>query len=244
MAEIPKAWLKPLSPLMDGDFAIAHQVLEDKVYAEFYKDQAAMGRFVVLDNGFHELGVPLSAPELLEAATRCNPAVVIAPDRLGDQHFGLEQFFETRRVIPHEIGVGIVLAGVSPAERAEMFMKTKQRAAMLCLPFKEPRFEWFCDLIEKIPSGIMWPPRIHLLGVNEFWELKAFRDKFAELGIAPQRTSVDTSKMIKAGILRKRLTPDIDTLRGMGPLAEVEKKANSDCMADVFYNIAFMRKYM
>lgn len=244
MAEIPRAWLPVLSPLFDGDFAIAHQVLEDKVYSEFYAHQSKKGRFVILDNAFHELGVPLTAKELLEAATRISPTIVISPDKIGDQRFTMHQFFETLEVMPPEIGVGVVIQGVSPAERTEMFMKTVKHAKMLCLPFKEPRFEWFCDLLEKIPKYVQWPPRLHLLGVNELWELKAFRDKISELGIPPRLVSVDTCKPIKFGILRKRLKEDIESLRGAGPLSSLVEKADSKCMEDVLYNIAFLRKYL
>lgn len=243
MMEVPKAWLKTLSPLMDGDFALAQLVLEDKYYAEFYADQVKSGRFVILDNGFHELGRPLTPPELLEAVTRINPSIVIAPDRLGDQRFGLEQFFETLQIMPPEVGVGIVLHGVSPAERAEMFMKTMKHAKMLCLPFKEPRFEWFCDLLEKIPKYIQWPPRIHLLGVNELWELKAFRDKFDDLGIPARRTSVDTSKPIKFGIAGKKIEAET-VLRGLGSLSDLEKESKGDAIPNILYNIAFLRKYL
>lgn len=244
LMEIPRAWLTPLSPLCDGDFALAHLVLEDKYYADFYAAQSKAGRFIILDNSLHELGRPLEPRELLEASDRINPSVVVAPDKLGDQHFTLSSFFETLQIFPPEVGVGVVLQGVSPAERAELFMKTVKHTKMLCLPFKEKRFEWFCDLLEKIPKYIQWPARIHLLGVNEFWELKAFRDKFEDLQIPGRRISVDTSKPIKYGILRKRFTPDIETLRGVGSLQELEKKASSECMADVMYNIAFLRKYL
>jgi hypothetical protein len=219
-------------------------VLEDDYYADFYAKQSKAGRFTVLDNGFHELGHPLSPAELVVAADRIKPSVVIAPDRLGDQRFGLDQFDELRHILPQEYGVGVVLAGVSPAERAEMFMKTMSHCKMLCLPFREPRFEWFCDLLEKIPKYIKWPPRIHLLGVNELWELRAFREKFDELGIESKRTSVDTSKPIKFGIAGKRFSEDIPTLRGSGSLMDAEKTAASKHMSDVMYNVAFLRKYL
>lgn len=242
--EIPREWLPTLSPLTDIDFALAQQVLEDGYYANFYAEQAKAGRFVILDNGFHELGHPLSPPELVRAADLIKPSVVIAPDRLGDQHFGIKSFFETLEVMPQEIGVACVLAGVSPAERAEMFMKVVKHTPMLCLPFKEARFEWFCDLLLKIPKYIQWPPRIHLLGVNELWELKAFRDKFEEKGIPSRRVSVDTSKPIKFGIKRQRLTKEIETLRGLGSLETLRREAKAECMADIMYNIAFMRRFM
>jgi hypothetical protein len=54
--EIPKVFLEQLSPLCDFDFALAHRVLEDADYASFYAKQAKAGRFVLLDNGMHELG--------------------------------------------------------------------------------------------------------------------------------------------------------------------------------------------
>lgn len=241
--EIPRFWLETLSPLMDYDFAIAHQVLEDEFYANFYREQAAKGRFVVLDNGFHELGHPLSAPELVAAADRIRPSVVIAPDRLGDMRFSLDSFDELRHILPPEYGCGIVVQGVSPAERAELFMKTMKHAKMLCFPFREPRFEWFCDLLEKIPKYIQWPPRIHLLGVNELWELKAFREKFDEIGIESKRVTIDTSKPVKFGVKGIRMSEDI-VLRGIGALSEVEKKAASTHIPDVLYNIAFLRKYL
>lgn len=242
--EIPRSWLEALSPLTDVDFALAQLVLEDKFYADFYKYQSESGRFVILDNGFHELGRPLSPPELLEAVDRIKPSVVIAPDRLGDARFGLENFFETQRIMPQDVGVGIVIQGTSNAERADLFMKTCKHTKLLCLPFREPRFEWFCDLLEKIPKYIQWPPRMHLLGVNELWELKAFRDKLEDLGIPSRKVSVDTSKPIKWGIKRTRLTADIGTLRGTGSLSELAKSAKSECMVDIMYNIAFMRKYL
>lgn len=242
--EIPRAWLDVLSPLTDIDFVLAQLVLEDKYYCDFYKEQLRQQRFVIMDNGFHEIGRPLSPPELLEAVDRLKPSVVIAPDRLGDQRFVLENFFETLRIMPQDVGVGVVIQGVSPAERAELFMKTCKHAKMVCLPFKEPRFEWFRDLLEKIPKYIQWPPRIHLLGVNEFWELKAFKETFDDMGIPSRRVSVDTAKPIKWGIERKRFTGKEETLRGVGSLSDLTKKANSECMTDILYNIAFMRKYL
>jgi hypothetical protein len=243
-AEIPKFWLKTLSPLFDGDFALAQLVLEDTVYADFYAGQSASGRFVILDNGFHELGHPLSPAELTRAADLIHPSVVIAPDKLGDYRFTLDSVFEMRDILPQQYDIGAVLCGVSPAERADFFMKSNKVCKMLCLPFRENRFEWFCDLMEKIPKYIQWPPRLHLLGVNELWELKAFRDKFEEEGIPSRRVSVDTSKMIKFGILHQRLSTEMNSLRGTGRLSELEKKADSTCMTDVLYNIAFLRKYL
>lgn len=243
MMEIPRFWLKTLSPLCDGDFALAQNVLADEFYRGFYAEQSKAGRFVVMDNGFHELGHPLEIPELMQAADYINPSIIITPDKLDDYKWTLDKFFEMRSVVTDR-DLGVVLQGVTPAERADFFMKTVKYAKMICLPFRRPRFEWFCDLLEKIPSYIQWPPRIHLLGVNELWELKAFRDKFDELGIPGKRITVDTCKPISWGIQRTRISEKMPTLRDGIPLTDLEKKAGEACMPDVMYNIAFLRKYL
>lgn len=81
--EIPTAYLRDFTPLTDLDFALAHKVLENQEYANFYLDRAK-GRELILDNSMHEIGKPLSVAELEEAAKRCNADYVIAPDQLGE----------------------------------------------------------------------------------------------------------------------------------------------------------------
>src|SRR5262245_2551389 len=98
--EIPKSMLAKLSPLTDLDFALAHEVLADKAYAEFYASQAAAKRFVILDNGFHEKGHPLEPTELVEAAKRINASVVIAPDKIGHFSEGVKWFAELHEILP------------------------------------------------------------------------------------------------------------------------------------------------
>jgi hypothetical protein len=241
--EIPKSMLSRLSPLADIDFALAPEVLSDDKYAEFYRTQAEHKRFVILDNGVHEKGHPLTSAELVEAAKRVKAAVVIAPDKLGHYREGIEWFNELKGILPKGHDVGVVMSGNSPAERAEFFMRAGRYAKMLCFPFKEPRYEWFADLIEKIPTYQPWPPRIHLLGVNELDELRQFRDSFEKMGIVSKRVSVDTSKPIKFGLDRKRLD-SLQTLRGSGPLKEPEKPPTESQWSDIHYNIALLRRYL
>jgi len=241
--EIPNVLMKDLTPLCDLDFCLAQVVLDNPDYAGFYEAQAKAGRTVIMDNGFHELGHPLTAQELCVACDRVKPTHVIAPDWLDKPKETLEAYFEFRGILPQGTGIAVVLQGTSPAERADFFMKACKSAEMLCLPFKRPRFEWYCDLLEKIPRYVMWPPRIHLLGVNELWELKAFRDKFTEQGIPDKRVSVDTSKPIKFGLQGKRFTADLP-LRGAGVLPQPKTRPAYDRMSDICYNIAFLRKYL
>jgi len=239
--EIPKAALETLSPLCELDFALAHEVLQDAEYAAFYAHRP--GRYVILDNGFHELGKPLGAIELLLAADKIKPSVVIAPDWLGKPEETMRAFFELQSANKGRHRLGFVLCGVTDAQRASIFTKVAPHVHMLCLPFKEPRFDWFADLVDRIPVTFKWPARIHLLGVNEFRELSAFRDVFLHLGIGEARTSVDTSKPIKFGLNVKLFTEKLQ-LRGAGPLKIDYKGFTDKQLSAIHYNIAFLRKFM
>jgi hypothetical protein len=247
--EIPKPFLPRLSALTDLDFALAHLILEDADYAAFYLNQSESGRFVIMDNSFHELGHPLSPEELREAAQRIKPTVVIAPDKLGDYAFGMEAFLQTRDILPRSQRIAFVLAGASPAERAEMFMKLKDKADMVCLPFRAARLDWFLDLTRKIPEHVKWPPRIHLLGVSELKELSAFRTAFATFGVPHHRLSVDSAKPCKFGLLKHHIHDSIQTLRGLPSMDKLLQSLNGDgdleaAFNATVYNVAFLRRYI
>src|SRR5690242_8773778 len=94
--EIPQAHLEEFSRLTDVDFVLAHLVLTNKEYAEFYQDRSKAGRRVVLDNGMHETGKPLTVPELIEACRRVHPSVVIPPDEIGNAKFTYDGFEQMR----------------------------------------------------------------------------------------------------------------------------------------------------
>lgn len=241
--EIPKAILEQVSPLCDLDFALAHEVLQDSEYAEFYTKQRKAGRFVIMDNGFHELGKPLSTIELLLAASKIQPSVVISPDWLGRPEETLKAFFELQEANQTQHKLGFVLCGSTAAQRSAIFTKVAPYVHMLCLPFKEPRFEWFADLVDRIPVTFKWPARIHLLGVNSFQELSAFKAYFRELGISDARTSVDTGKPLKFGTSVKQFSVKLP-LRGAGPLKTDYKGFTDKQLATIFYNVAFLRKFM
>lgn len=241
--EIPLELLSTVSPLCDMDFALAQEVLDKPEYAEFYAAQAKKGRFVLLDNGFHELGRPLSSAELLAAATKIHPSAIIAPDWLGKPGETYAAFNELRETLKGRYRIAFVLCGNSASQRAEIFTKVAAHIHALCLPFKEPRLDWFMDLVDRVPITFKWPARIHLLGVNRFEELTAFRDAFNNVGIPACRTSVDTGKPMKFGLDGKRFDPKL-ALRGAGALKHDYKGATDKQLANIFYNVAYLRKHM
>ena len=201
--EIPTALLEALTPLTELDFALAHKVLEDEKYAEFYATREA-GRILLLDNSMHELGKPLPPKELLRAARLCRADYVIAPDLLGQPERNLRWFLETRKVLRGEFKTAVCMCGRTPEERKD-FLEAVSFADMLCLPFREARVSWF---LEQLPQ---WT-RIHLLGVSTLEELSiwpAIAGRFARIEF-----SVDTGKPIKAAMVGRHLD-DGKSLRGI-----------------------------
>jgi len=88
--EIPISALTELSALTDYDFVIGPVYRRFKEYADFYKKQNALGRYVILDNGAFE-GELLEDEDLLDIAQELQPAEVVAPDVLYDRKATLDR---------------------------------------------------------------------------------------------------------------------------------------------------------
>ena len=80
--ETPTELLQVVQPLADFDWILAHLVLEDASYAQWYRESK---RLKVLDNSVNELLEPLDLVEMVKAANVVIPDYVVAPDFLGDQ---------------------------------------------------------------------------------------------------------------------------------------------------------------
>ena len=204
--EAPTSRLATWTHRTDLDFALAHRVLEDETYCRFYseREDRQPGRELILDNSFHELGEPLPIDDLLTAAELVNANFIISPDRLEDPDWTLEQFdMMSRRTIK----TAVVLGGETPEDRRR-FLENVRPAAMLCLPYRRSRLEWY---LEQLPQ---WT-RIHLLGMSSFEEIIGWRWLADDPRLSPVEFSVDTSKPIKWGLLGRRFSNnDTRSLRG------------------------------
>lgn len=234
--EIPTAHLTDISPLCDLDFALAHLVLENEAYADFYRTQSASGRLVILDNSFHELGVPLSPVELRQAARRIHPSVVVAPDKLQHPKWNWEQFNETHKILQGEFTLGIVVAGQDYHDRVNYVSAALSRGCTWFFwPYREPRYEWLKEL---------WNTRLadcfhHMLGVSTLAELRQL-EHFNRRKSPSVSFSYDTAKPVKFGAMRERFHRDMD-LRNKGLLRH-DMRLDEAQLADTFYNIAYMRR--
>jgi hypothetical protein len=150
--------------------------------------------------------------------------------------------------LPNKIGVAAVLQGSDFKERGDFFMSIRDTADMLCFPFRAPRFEWMYELLERIPSHTSWPPRIHLLGVKTFQELRDWRTLILKQKGLEGRVTVDTTKPFKYGMKNVKLDDSEkqkETLRGFGgwPAEDVTGVTPAQ-YATTYYNLAYMRKFL
>lgn len=237
--EIPQAHLEHLSPLTDIDFALAHLMLNEKPYREFYQAQQRRGRIIILDNGYYEQNEPLPIPDLMEASRLLNPAVCIAPDKLGEPEWTFKQWETMSRMFAARgirTRVGCNVTGRDPAESASMMTALASRSCpWLFLPFREPRLDWIgsaWNIIKRFPA-------IHLLGVNSAEEVTEFARLEREQNL---RISLDTSKPIKFALAGKEM-PSKGSLRGGGKL---DHAAKLDQVGEtlIYKNICILRKLM
>lgn len=214
--EIPTSMLREWTPLSDLDFILAHKVLEDAEYAEFFKGRAT-DRELILDNSYHELGYPLPLSDLLEAAQRCRADYVIAPDKVGDVHENAKAYLDARSVLTG-YKIAVVMTGTPGGgdefhfvQERESFLYEVRDADMLCCTFKEPtRLNWF----QRSWHAKRWK-RVHLLGVSELAELKEWnREARFQFHVHGRRIrwSVDTGKALKWALRGKNLL-DLESLR-------------------------------
>jgi len=232
--EIPTPHLEYFSKLTEQDFALAQLVLDDKTYAKFYRDQSEKGRRVYLDNGFHEMGHPLNAGDVHEAAKLIEASVVICPDRFGDMKFTYEGYKEMT-AIPHHYPLGVVLQGHDPFDRGQFYEAVAKHTHVCMFPYKAP------DRVQRFREFLTYPRRngwraIHFLGVNTLQEIAQIDSLTRGLD-----ASYDTCKPFKLAYAEMYMTP-ASNLRGLG--REKFKEPMTPLQREVaLYNLALMRSY-
>ena len=182
--QIPTKYLKAFSIFTDFDFALAHKVLEDKEYAEFYRKQSASGRQVWLDNSMLELGEPLSEQDIIRAASYIKATHLIAPDKFDQSSWSVNQAinFKLRYGAFYNI---IGCCHGTPKEQQEALKIYQHRNIIPTLSYREDR-SWY--------TADKWGP-VHFLG---FGNLQNILDA--------KPTSIDTDFPIRLGMIGMPLT--------------------------------------
>lgn len=88
MKKFKVAEIVPLAHLADTRYnhyhmCLAHLALENETYRAFYKQMAAIGRFVIMDNGSAE-DCQLCELDLIKMYNEVNPSEIVLPDTIGD----------------------------------------------------------------------------------------------------------------------------------------------------------------
>lgn len=242
--EIPTSRLKEWVPLTDLDFVLAHKVLSNDAYAEFFSARDAR-RELILDNSTHEFGRPLNMSQLKTAAEKVHADYVIAPDIVTPDltvlqyKQNLKWLKECAREMPN-FAIGAVLCGHSKQERDAYVDTATKYAKMMCFTFHDPRrLDWWRDFTFH-PSFPTWG-RVHILGVSTLDELRRWEtisEQFQRIVF-----SVDTCKPLKLGVLGMRLQ-DVPVLRG-GKTRSKEildlEKFSPEQIGVIEYNIEYLR---
>jgi len=80
---LPTAYLE-LTENNPYHMALAHLVGRDRVYTEFFTRMSNEGKFVMLDNGVIEAGVPMNIKDIVTKSKLIGASEVILPDTLDD----------------------------------------------------------------------------------------------------------------------------------------------------------------
>ena len=240
--ECPTSLLGDIQPLADFDWILAHLVLQDKEYADYYSKSE---RFKVLDNSVNELLTPCTLEELGEAARIVSPNLVVAPDYLGSAsatRIALKrtvELFGIEKVYPVVQGSSMD----SVLDCLDYFLKLGlERVAVPydTLSSREDKPEGMASrrqevvrhIISRVPIGF----HIHLLGFNTIEELGQHNRGWVR--------SIDTGVPIMMGLQGKRL--DLDRLLDKKePTLDRMKASWVDRERDLgkaYYNIAYLRK--
>ena len=89
--EIPKQLFYRHDDFNDYAFILLHKLLDDPIYADFYKNYKG---FKILDNSCYELGEAMDDDLLAEYVNKINPDVFILPDKLGDKKVTIDRSME------------------------------------------------------------------------------------------------------------------------------------------------------
>lgn len=245
--ECPTPLLKHIQPLTDYDFILAHLVLQDTKYADYYRNSK---RYKILDNSCNELLQPMSVKDIKKADEVLGGCdLVVAPDFLGnafktaDSLRDMLKVFNKSRVLP-------VIQGGTPYQANQCAQAYHQLGFhYMALPF-DISLDRTYSLGEMsiartaVLSGLVGTfgdqVDYHLLGMTTVEELQ----DYAEMGKFRDRIrTVDTGAPVLLGLkgmqidkhpLESKSTPTYNQMKDLG-------EGN---LESVYYNIAYLRKVL
>jgi len=243
--ECPTGMLNDIQPLADFDWVLAHLVLQDKEYAEYYRKSK---RYKVLDNSVNELLEPLSFGDMLKAMDIVKPSLVVPPDHLGGYKKTYDEIVHALSIL----GPNDLLPVIQGSTLGEVLGLLQELLSLgfnrLAVPYDilssrednpvmmaSNRLRVVNSVINRVPIGF----EIHLLGMTTIEELESHNRGWVR--------SVDTGVPVMMGLKGRRL----DTFRledkKKSTMSRMENIVPVDPIYDmmnVFYNVAYLRKLL
>jgi hypothetical protein len=230
--------LEMVQPFADLDWILAHKVLEDKKYAEFYRGS---GNIKFVDNSVNEKGEPLPLESVKEAFEKVNGTYIVSPDFIGNAEKTIEAYLECLKTFTKE-KVASVIQGPTFVDAFDC-LKVYE-SGIICVPYdlcsnkEDP--PWLMGLRRAL--FVSYIPRrqdiyVHLLGFNSLDELYWYQNN-TSVG------SIDTGIPVLLGLqgkdildnLESKVKPTFNSMEGV----ELTQKS----WTGIIRNIALLRKHM
>lgn len=243
--ECPTSMLNDIQPLADFDWILAHLLLGDDKYAEYYSQST---RYKVLDNSVNELLSPVNLGYLRDAARLVDPNLIVAPDYLGDSGstwFALKEsirMFGKEKVFP--VIQGSTLGDVSDLLEKILSLDLGRIAVPYdILSTREATPEEMASnrtrvvhsIEVKVPIGF----EIHLLGFTTINELSRYGKGWVK--------SIDTGVPVMMGQKGYRLDKNRLVDKKQPTMSIMERTTSVDpefSKQTIYYNIAYLRKLL
>jgi len=245
--ECPTRMLNMVQPFADFDFLLAHKVLKEADYLEYYKKSSNVQ---ILDNSVNELGQPMTTEEIKQAYEALeNPrAFVVAPDFIGNVTKTLEAFktfaeaFPLDRIIPVVQGKDLIEAIACTQLYINIYNENKVNLR-LSIPYDigslktDPVTVMAVRRALFINAAVPETVSVHLLGFTCIDEFTWYHHK-------KNVETIDTGAPILLGLqeadilepIKDKSQPTLNLMEGL----EMKPKT----WAAICRNLALMRKYM
>jgi len=241
--ECPANLLEEVQPLGDFDFILAHLVLGDSSYADYYRRST---RLKILDNSTNELLRPCTLDEIGKADSLVGPCdFIVAPDFLWDSKATIEALpqtvarFRFDRVIPVVQGDSLEeTLGCASYYWSLGFRRMAVPYSLLTKPTDSvgSMAKARGQVVFRLEFKFSLELRLHLLGMTTLEELHKYRSSRVV-------ESVDTGSPVLHGLRNLRFGRDQLLEKSLPTLNQMPTKYGSDQVQDVFYNIAYLRRF-
>ena len=227
--------LEMVQPFADFDFVLAHEVLQNDEYAEYYKNS---DREKIVDNSVNEDGEPISIEDLKQAFELVGGTMVVSPDWLGNSKRTLEAYLECISTFRAERVVGVVQGSTFE----EAFKCAAVYKGSIAVPYdicsKKTDSPLLMGLrrslvVCNLPSDKL----IHLLGF-------ACLDEFIFYQNRPNVWSIDTGIPILLGLEGKDILDPLESKKEPTYNQMLGKKLTQNEWTGIIRNIALLRKYL